>query len=134
MTNRPDLIAKLKALNPTEGEWWANPSEGIFVNTRHLYADIHSSDDDDKLITLAPTMRLEILDMTKEIEELREEIDKLKPKRIGVIGKTIGVANNIQVQIATACGRFELDTLITSALMCKNCGKGKFFHVTPQPK
>jgi hypothetical protein len=79
-------------------------------------------------------MRLEILDMAKEIEELREEIDKLKPKRIGVIGKTIGVANNIQVQIATACGRFELDTLITSALMCKNCGKGKFFHVTPQPK
>jgi hypothetical protein len=51
-----------------------NPSEGIFVNTRHLYADIHSSDDDDKLITLAPTMRLEILDMAKEIEELREDL------------------------------------------------------------
>ena len=68
MTNRPDLIAQLEKLSPTEGEW------------KILLFDFKDADptkDDSKLITLAPTMRLEILAMVKEIEFLNTRIEHL---------------------------------------------------------
>jgi hypothetical protein len=75
MTNRPDLIEQLSKLTPTEGEWiseWGLIH--IDGSSLTLFINDDSSDDDDKLITLAPTMRIEILDMAKEIEELREDL------------------------------------------------------------
>lgn len=61
-----DLIKKLESLHPTEGEW---------------KCDLYDKNDDNTLINLAPTMRLEILKMAKEIEFLNERIEGLLKDR-----------------------------------------------------
>ena len=73
MTNRPDLIAQLEKLTLTEGEWSSVKDVDfpfITIGDCSLDTDYLMNDDID-LITLAPTMRNEILAMAKEIEELK---------------------------------------------------------------
>lgn len=74
MTN-PDLIKTLEALNPTEGEWVEDEYDIVsVVNRLRMFIGVHCLDDDCTLVVLAPTTRLAILEMAKEIEELREII------------------------------------------------------------
>ena len=73
MTNRPDLIAQLSKLTPTEGVWNYD-SFGINTEGEILYKSFESKESDDVLITLAPTMRIAILDMAKEIERLQMKL------------------------------------------------------------
>lgn len=79
MTNRPDLIALLEKLTPTEGKWDNNKFVDYpYVTVGKTSFDVSRLEDDDiDLITLAPTMRLEILAMAKEIEELRNGVSVL---------------------------------------------------------
>jgi hypothetical protein len=81
----PTLLAKLKALNPTEGEWrtskritngvdgfeihWSDNGECI---TDHVYKQ-----DDATLITLAPAMRQELLKMEEERTYVRGMLRQL---------------------------------------------------------
>jgi hypothetical protein len=75
--NRPDLIAQLEKLTPTEGEW--DDSYGIIeANDVALFDRRSATTDDCTLITLAPAMRIEILAMAKEIEELKNEVEELE--------------------------------------------------------
>ena len=82
MTNRPDLIEQLSKLTPTEGEWVAElQKDNIYYllneDTELMLLDkdwCMKAEDNSKLITLAPAMRIEILAMAKEIEELKEEL------------------------------------------------------------
>lgn len=86
MTNRPDLIAQLEKLSPTEGEEKWQDSYGIIDNGEVVLFDrIEATTDDCTLVALAPTMRLEILAMDeltkslyKEIEDKDKRIEKLK--------------------------------------------------------
>lgn len=76
MTNRPDLIAQLEKLTPTEGEWSSVKDVDfpfITIGDCSLDTDYLMNDDID-LITLAPTMRIEILAMAKEIERLQMKL------------------------------------------------------------
>lgn len=66
-----DLIEQLEKLNPTEGEWKYSGGD-IMCPSDILYLTFNSSNDDDTLVALAPTMRTAILEMAKEIEELRK--------------------------------------------------------------
>ena len=69
-----DLILQLSKITPTEGVWEA-PVGYIMCGNSFLF-DFDSSDakqDDVMLVKLAPAMRLEILKMAKEIEELKAQ-------------------------------------------------------------
>ena len=69
-----DLIAQLEKLSPTEGEEKWQDSYGIIDNGEVVLFDrIEATTDDCTLVSLAPTMRIEILDMAKEIERLNEQ-------------------------------------------------------------
>lgn len=68
-----DLIKQLQSLSPTEGEWYTE-HRSIWAEDILLYESTCSTDHDDTLVYLAPTMRLEILAMAKEIEELRSQL------------------------------------------------------------
>jgi hypothetical protein len=62
----PTLIAKLKALNPTE------------INSDGTWSpDFSNTSDDSKLITLAPAMRQELLKMEEERVKLIKKLDEL---------------------------------------------------------
>ena len=79
MTNRHDLILQLSKLTPTEGEWSSVKDVDfpfITIGDCSLDTDYLMNDDID-LITLAPQMRIEILAMAKEIEELEYEVKHL---------------------------------------------------------
>ena len=70
-----DLILQLSKLTPTEGVWEA-PVGYIMCGNSFLF-DFDSSDakqDDVMLVKLAPAMRLEILKMAKEIEDIRNAL------------------------------------------------------------
>jgi hypothetical protein len=68
-----DLIALLEKLTPTEGEWHVDRWDYIHINGKITF-EPHSADSNDvTLASLAPTMRIEILDMAKEIERLNEQ-------------------------------------------------------------
>lgn len=72
--NRPDLIEQLSKITPTEGEWYNDKlNDRISCNNSVLYNSIYGMPDDDTLVQLAPTMRLEILAMAKEIKELKSQ-------------------------------------------------------------
>ena len=132
--NRPDLIEQLSKLTPTIELWKRVEDEDDdrsfhIVKIDELVEDTDwLSEDDGLLITLAPAMRLAILDMAKEIEELKNEIMKLK--RFNSTKKILG--GKPKIQMVTGCGMFE--PIFTNASTCKNCGKHKLLHVTPQPK
>lgn len=66
------LIDQLKALNPTEGRWDSNGFNKIYSNRTYVAQAL--SGDDCELITIAPQMRTAILEMAKEIEELKSYI------------------------------------------------------------
>ena len=78
MTNRPDLIAQLEKLTPTEGEWHVDRWDYIHINGKITFEPHGADSNDVTLASLAPTMRIEILEMAKDIEELRNKILKLK--------------------------------------------------------
>ena len=68
-----DLIAQLEKLSPTEGEWKFD-KDYFYIN---YYASLHIVDvsqNNLKLLSLAPTMRIAILDMAKEIERLQMKL------------------------------------------------------------
>ena len=75
MTNRPDLIAQLEKLTPTEGEWVLD-GEYMISGSAYLcdFDNSDSTQDDIDLITLAPQMRLAILEMAKEIGRLQMKL------------------------------------------------------------
>lgn len=86
---RTDLIAQLEKLTPTEGEWEFNLTY-MMLNAKITtvrddrthssimpIGQIYTKGDSD-LITLAPQMRLAILEMAKEIEELKAEKKRLQ--------------------------------------------------------
>ena len=84
MTNRHDLILQLSKLNPTKRQWVYDGIRLIRCFRKNLFITHDAKKDDIHLTLLAPTMRIEILAMAKEIEELRfnyseqsKEIDKL---------------------------------------------------------
>ena len=73
MTNRPDLIAQLSKLTPTEGEW-EDFYGRIDIGDTSLFDRIEATPEDCTLVALAPTMRIEILKMAKEIERLQMKL------------------------------------------------------------
>ena len=129
-----DLILQLEKLSPTEGIWEKDMWNYLRIKGKIAFephgTNPNTYNDDIDLITLAPAMRLEILAMAKEIEELRNEI--LKLKRFNSTKKILGYKPKPNIQMVTACGRFELLSNFNDS--CKNCGKSKYLHVTPQPK
>jgi len=70
---REKLIEKLKSIQPSEGKW---DCDGDYIEAPYniLYKVESALFDDDRLVELAPTMRLEIFAMAKEIEELRSQL------------------------------------------------------------
>lgn len=70
---REKLIEKLKSIQPSEGKW---DCDGDYIEAPYniLYKVESALFDDDRLVELAPTMRIAILDMAKEIEELKDII------------------------------------------------------------
>lgn len=85
----PDLIEKLKALNPTEGEWEFNLMYRMLNARTTITRDDHTHtsvnpigqiylNDDASLIQLAPLMRTEILRMDEEMTSKNKSIEKLK--------------------------------------------------------
>lgn len=132
-----DLIKKLEALTPTEGEWHAidfadrvylmDGGEDYYKSNDLLYAYDCPNDYliNGELASLAPTMRTEILAMAKEIEELKNEI--LKLKRFNSTKKVLG--NKPKIQWLTACPKFEINPMSTSATICIKCGKDKSHHL-----
>ena len=125
-----DLIEQLSKLTPTEGEWHVDQWDYIHINGKITFEPYNANSSDVALVSLSPAMRLEILAMAKEIEELRNEI--LKLKRFNSTKKILGYKPKPNIQMVTACGRFELLSNFNDS--CKNCGKSKYLHVTPQPK
>ena len=74
---RTDLIEKLKALEPTEGEW--DDSYGIIeCNDVALFDRRSATTSDCQLITLAPQMRLAILEMDEDITSLKQQNSELR--------------------------------------------------------
>lgn len=69
--NRKALISKLKSLNPTEGEWRTYPTESYI----RVITDEPRNVDDRILITLAPSMREELLKMEEEMEKMYSKDD-----------------------------------------------------------
>jgi hypothetical protein len=69
-----DLIQQLGKLTPTEGEWIERM---LYVESKEdwLFA---SSKNNIELVLLAPTMRIELLAMAKEIERLKKENKQMK--------------------------------------------------------
>jgi hypothetical protein len=86
MTTRTDLIEKLQALEPSEGEWKIekinDEYERIMCNKNPLYNCIFSTRSDDTLITLAPLMRTEILRMDEEMKRLEKANKFLEDARM----------------------------------------------------
>lgn len=86
MTN-PDLIKQLESLRPTEGEWHAVDIAGFIQIMHEPYyeaIDLLNADECDnylvngELASLAPQMRLAILEIAKEIDELKEQVEAFK--------------------------------------------------------
>ena len=77
MTNRHDLILQLSKLNPTKRQWVYDGIRLIRCFRKNLFITHDAKKDDIHLTLLAPTMRIEILAMAKEIEELEYEVKHL---------------------------------------------------------
>jgi hypothetical protein len=61
----PTLLAQLKSINPTEGEWQLTSLNNIIINGDVVI--IHgASNDDTNLMHLAPAMRKALLEMEEE--------------------------------------------------------------------
>lgn len=72
MENRKQLLSKLKALNPTEGEWIFDGIDNLWIGNE-IYAMMHkTSADDIDLITLAPSMREELIKMEEAFNIVKE--------------------------------------------------------------
>lgn len=69
-----ELISKLKSLNPTKGEWRTYPTESYI----RVITDEPRNIDDRILITLAPSMREELIKMEEEMEKMYTEEDVRK--------------------------------------------------------
>ena len=72
----PTLLAKLKSINPTEGEW-THEFEHIFCSNSALLVFANANDDDRTLITLAPAMRQELLKREEECTHVRGMLRQL---------------------------------------------------------
>lgn len=72
--NRPDLIAQLEKLNPTKRQWVYDGIRLIRCFRKNLFITHDAKKDDIHLTLLAPTMRIEILAMAKEIEDIRNAL------------------------------------------------------------
>jgi len=79
---RTDLISQLEKLTPTKRQWVYDGIKLIRCHKKNLFISHDAKQDDIHLITLAPTMRIEILAMAKEIEELKLTIDKLSCNQV----------------------------------------------------
>ncbi len=127
MTNRPDLIAQLEKLTPTEGEWSSVKDVDfpfITIGDCSLDTDYLMNDDID-LITLAPTMRIEILAMAKEIEELKEELKSTNRKVKYCSASINGALDGLELD--NDCDVIEKSTVIEQL-------KVQLEIITPQPK
>ena len=74
-----NLIEQLSKLTPTEGEWIYR-NRAIYHKEQALILfrlNHYPSEEEGELVSLAPTMRLEILAMAKEIEFLNTRIEHL---------------------------------------------------------
>ena len=76
-----DLIKQLQSLSPTEGEWRLIDRFYLIDETGIEIADTYH-EDDAPLIQLAPTMRLAILEMAKEIEELKSQLESERNSQV----------------------------------------------------
>lgn len=78
MPNRPDLIAQLEKLTPTEGKWEKDMWNYLRINGKIAFephgTNPNTYNDDVDLVKLAPAMRIAILDMAKEIEDIRNAL------------------------------------------------------------
>ncbi len=72
----PTLIAKLKSINPTEGEWYPVQIAGFYnIHDSEYYEgtnlldndECSNADDNAVLASLAPAMREELLKMEEEV-------------------------------------------------------------------
>ena len=68
-----DLIEQLLKLTPTEGVW-TDLYGLIEIDNECLFESKQATFEDCTLVSLAPTMRLAILDMAKEIERLQMKL------------------------------------------------------------
>jgi hypothetical protein len=71
------LLSKLKALNPTEGEWRIDDWYDIKLDEDHYVSASWATKDDRTLITLAPAMRQELLKMEEERTYVRGMLRQL---------------------------------------------------------
>jgi hypothetical protein len=122
-----DLIKKLESLTPTEGEWEDFYGRIETDKDVDLFDRIEANQDDCTLITLSPQMRIAILEMAKEIDELRNELRKVKIFRS--TKKVLGDNPQPKIQMVTDCERFK--QLNPNNDYCMNCGKSKYLHVNP---
>jgi len=82
----------------------------------------------------------EVVDAIKLIrnEAIASHVARIKELKSRIKTSEILSANRIKTQpnikMITACGMFVVNTQLSSATICKNCGKEKYLHVTPQPK
>ncbi len=118
-----DLIAQLEKLSPTEGEWHVDRWDYIHINGKITFEPHGADSNDVTLASLAPTMRLAILDMAKEIEELKAENERLKSKRIGIIGNHISFAQHDKpnIQMLNDCARCKNKPKHKENIYCKYC-------------
>ena len=91
----PTLLAKLKALNPTEGEWAVINEHHIRSFKEHGHsvpiAETYSSIDSE-LITLAPAMRQELLKMEEAyniVKELAQWAKKYPRDKVHHVSETM---------------------------------------------
>ena len=68
---------------------------------------------------------------------IASHVARIKELKSRIKTSEILSANRIKTQpnikMITACGMFVVNTQLSSATICKNCGKEKYLHVTPQP-
>lgn len=88
--NRKQLISKLKSLNPTEGEWRTYSFESHIG----VITDEPRNVDDRILITLAPSMREELLKMEEEMEKMKQIAEDLLERIISADTNVINSPSN----------------------------------------
>lgn len=88
--NRKQLISKLKSLNPTEGKWRTYPTESYI----RVITDEPRNIDDRILITLAPSMREELIKMEEEMDKLKQQLITIERLRIEDAGSALDEINH----------------------------------------
>jgi hypothetical protein len=113
-----DLIEKLKALNPTEGEWDNTQYGSIYSGQIHI-ADV-SNGDDCELFPLAPEMRKALLEMEEEMKRLKQQLATEKRFRFEDAASALDQINDWRDRALKAERLTELSS--SEKGLCRICG------------